>query len=184
MDSHANSREITIARTQFMNTLNGTRFEQPERRDCELFYMKQVYKDFLAMTNQTSIPSVEIPELAAFTSMNHPRFYELVEKFGSPVDMVSLQKEGTNISNSTAKVTLVSECENTLDKQLTKKLLLTMTVAELKSLCSKLFKAEALYIQLVYREEGYEEDYELDEAERALSFFSIKDGGKIIVKEI
>ena len=98
--------------------------------------------------------------------------------------MVSLQKEGTNISNSTAKVTLVSECENTPDKQLTKKLLLTMTVAELKSLCSKLFKAEALYIQLVYREEGYEEDYELDEPERALSFFSIKDGGKIFVKEI
>jgi hypothetical protein len=78
MTSHENSREITIARTQFLNTLNGTRFEQAERRDCELFYMKQVYKDFLGMTNQTSIPSVEIPELAAFTSVNHPRFYELV----------------------------------------------------------------------------------------------------------
>lgn len=34
------AREIVIARVQYLHTLNGTRFEASERRDCELFYMK------------------------------------------------------------------------------------------------------------------------------------------------
>jgi hypothetical protein len=59
---------------------------------------------------------------------------------------VSIQKEGTNIQNSTAKVDLVSQVAETEGKVLTKKLLLTMTVAELKSVCSKLFKVEALRV--------------------------------------
>ena len=43
--------------------------------------------------------------------------------------MVSAQKEGTNISNSSAKIELVSEVEATAGKTLNKKLLLSMTVA-------------------------------------------------------
>ena len=61
---------------------------------------------------------------------------------------------------------------------------MTMTVAQLKSICSKLFQAEALYIQLVYREDGYDADYILDEDQRQLSFFSVKDDGRIHVREL
>jgi hypothetical protein len=76
---------------------------------------------------------------------------------------VSIQKEGTNIQNSTAKVDLVSQVAETEGKVLTKKLLLTMTVAELKSVCSKLFKVEALRVLLVYKEEGFADEYLFDE---------------------
>ena len=58
-----------------------------------------------------------------------------------------------------------------------------MTVAALKNLVSKLFKAEPLNLDLVYTEEGYEDDYPLDEDQRVLSFFGIVDDGTIIVKE-
>ena len=63
----------------------------------------------------------------------------MVEKFGNPLETVSIQKEGTNISNSSAKVDLISQVPATLGKKLSKKLLTTMTVAQLKSVCSKLF---------------------------------------------
>ena len=59
-----------------------------------------------------------------------------------------------------------------------------MTVAQLKSLCSKLFKVEALNVQLFYQEDGFEGDYIFDEDQRQLSFFSVRDGGRIIVREI
>lgn len=81
-------------------------------------------------------------------------------------------------------MTLVSKCKATQGKQLTKKLLLSMTVASLKALCSKLFKVEALNILLVYKEEGYEDDYPLEEDQRELSFFSVQDGGCIMVDEL
>lgn len=58
-----------------------------------------------------------------------------------------------------------------------------MTVAALKSVCSKLFKVEALKVKLFYQEDGYEGDYFLDEDQRQLSFFSVKDGGRIIVRD-
>jgi len=59
-----------------------------------------------------------------------------------------------------------------------------MTVAQLKSTCSKLFSVEALRVQLVYVEDGFEGEYNFDEDQRQLSFFSVRDGGKIIVREL
>jgi len=39
-----------------------------------------------------------------------------------------------------------------------------------------------LNIQMVYIEDGFEGEYVFDADERQLSFFSVKDGGRIIVR--
>ena len=75
---------------------------------------------------------------------NHPRWYELVEVHGSPLDMVSLKQEGTNIASTSAKIKLVAKAGPTLGKTLEKKLLLSMTVGGLKAMCAKLFKIEVI----------------------------------------
>lgn len=98
-----------------------------------------------------------------FINKDHPRWLQLVEKFGSPLETVSIQKEGTNIQNSTAQVELISHIPETMGKVLKKKLLLTMTVAAVKAICSKLFKTEVLKITLYYQEDGYDDDYLFDE---------------------
>jgi hypothetical protein len=85
---------------------------------------------------------------------------------GNPLETVSIQKEGTNISNSSAKVDLISQVPATLGKTMSKKLLMTMTVAQLKSLCSKLFQVESLRVKLVYEEDGFEGEYSFDEDQR------------------
>ena len=58
-----------------------------------------------------------------------------------------------------------------------------MTVAQLKSLCSKLFQVEALQVVLVYKEDGFDGEYTFDEDQRQLSFFSVRDGGRIYVRQ-
>ena len=88
------------------------------------------------------------------------------------------------LSNSSAKVEIISEVEATKGKALKKKLLLTMSVAQLKAMCSKLFKVEVINQKLVYTEDGFEGEFDFDEDHRQLSFFSVKDGGKIIVREL
>lgn len=40
--------------------------------------------------------------------IHHPRFYELVQKYGSPLDLVNLKKEGKNISQTSAKILLIN----------------------------------------------------------------------------
>lgn len=58
--------------------------------------------------------------------------------------MVQIQKELNLISTSSAKIDIVSEVEATKGKTLNRKLLLTMTVAQLKAMFSKLFKVEVI----------------------------------------
>lgn len=112
----------------------------------------------------------------------HQRWYELVEIYGNPMDMVSLKQEGTNIKSTSAKLKLMSACSTTNGKILEKKLLLAMTVGSLKAMCAKLFKVEVIRSRLIYKEEECVA-YELDEDLRQLSFYSIRDGGEIFVHE-
>lgn len=114
----------------------------------------------------------------------HPRWYQLAELHGNPLGTVKLVNEKHNIATSTARVTLISEVEPTMGKTLEKKLLLKMTVAQLKAMCSKLFKVEVTQQTLMYVEEGVEGEYDFEEEYRQLSFYSIKDGGKIFVRPL
>lgn len=57
-----------------------------------------------------------------------------------------------------------------------------MTVAGLRAMCAKLFKVELLKCKMVfYSEDEYNEEYELEEDIRLLSYYGIRDGGKIVV---
>lgn len=58
-----------------------------------------------------------------------------------------------------------------------------MTVNALKSMCAKLFKVEVIRQKLVYKEEGSNDVYELDEDYRQLSFYSLRDNGNIHIHE-
>jgi hypothetical protein len=48
-------------------------------------------------------------KFANFMEANHPRFYELVEIYGSPVDLVDMKKVGSNLTSMSAKVSLISK---------------------------------------------------------------------------
>ena len=113
----------------------------------------------------------------------HPRFYQLVEMYGSPIEMVNLKKEVKNIAQGAAKIEFIGECSTAEGKVITKKVLLTMTVSSLKAMCSKLFKVEVINQKLFYRGLEDTQEYPLDEDERTLSFFSMADGGKIYVRD-
>lgn len=78
------------------------------------------------------------------------------------MESISLKPESTNISSTSAKIKLVSECTITNGKMMEKKLLTSITVGDLKAMCSKLFKCEVIRQLLVYKEETCE-PYELDE---------------------
>ena len=59
-----------------------------------------------------------------------------------------------------------------------------MTVNQLKAMCAKLFKIEVTEQTLMYVEEGVEGEFDFEEEYRQLSFYSIKDGGKIYVRNL
>ena len=86
--------------------------------------------------------------------------------YGSPLGTVKANDQKANLESNSAKVTLISDVPATQGKTLNKKLLLSMTVAQLKAMCSKLFKVEVMQQTLMYMEEGYEGEYDFDEEQR------------------
>jgi len=49
-----------------LTQLNGTVFSEAERRDCELYYLKETYKDYLKITGQSQIESLQNEGLCAY----------------------------------------------------------------------------------------------------------------------
>lgn len=92
-------------------------------------------------------------------------------------------KEGKNIAQTSAKVTFINLLPNSNGKEITKKMLLSMPVTDLKALIAKLLKVEVLKQDLTYMGPEDTQEYPLDEEYRQLSFYSMADGGKIFVRE-
>jgi len=130
------------------------------------------------------VESIEDPDLAKYMNEFHPRFYELASIYGSPLDLISLHKEGKNISQTSAQVELVSYAPVTEGKTMKKKLLLSMSVTNLKAMCSKLFKINLLNMKIVYRGPEDVIDYDLDEEARQLSYYSVGEGGVFKIYEV
>ena len=141
------SRNLLVARVQFLNNLNGSEVDTGERKNAEIFYLKKCYEDYIREHKITHKLDMADPQLQQFMLNTHPRWYELAEQYSFSPDMVSLKPEGTNIASTSAKVKLVSEQSG---KTLDKKLLLNMTVTDLKAMCAKLFKIEVIKQKLMY----------------------------------
>jgi hypothetical protein len=157
-----NGRQVVIARMQFLKHLNGSQVDETERKDAQILYTKKSYEEFIRVSKlEKKVENLEDPLLGLFMNENHPRWYELVEIHGSPLEMVNLKQEGTNIASTSAKIKLVSKSGPTTGKMLEKKLLLSMTVSALKAMCSKFFKIEVIQQKLTYNEVG-SAPYELE----------------------
>jgi hypothetical protein len=153
------NKGIAISRLQFLKKYNGTKIEEWERKDFEIYYMKSAYETYLREILKvekeedrkvTDIHDVD-SDLSKYMEEFHPRFYQLVQIYGSPVDLVNLKQEVKSISGGAAKIELISECSATNGKTMSKKLLLSMSVSALKAMCSKLFKVEVINQKLSYR---------------------------------
>ncbi|CDW74583.1 UNKNOWN [Stylonychia lemnae] len=176
------SRQQVTARLQFLKNLNGSAIEEGERKDAEIIYMKKSYEDYIRENKIEVKLELNDENLMKHMMENQPRWYELVEIYGNPIDMVSLKQDAKNIASTSAKIKLISQCTSTNGKTLEKKLITSMTVGALKAMCAKLFKIEVIRQSLIYKEESCE-PYELDEDLRQLSFYSIRDGGEIAIIE-
>ena len=172
------ARNIVIARLQFLKNINGSEIDIGERKDAELHYLKQSYVEYIQSNKLEQRVELTDEGLMKHMIEKHPRWYQLVETYGSPLDIVSLKKEGTNIASTSAKIKLIGVTAG--GKVLEKKLLLSMTVKDLKGMCPKLFKIEVIKSKLTYHVAECE-PYELDEEYRTLSFYSITDGGEVHV---
>ena len=101
------ARNIVIARLQFLKNINGSEIDIGERKDSELHYLKQSYIEYIQSNKLEHRVELTDEGLMKHMIENHPRWYQLVEKYGNPLDIVSLKKEGTNIASTSPKIKMI-----------------------------------------------------------------------------
>lgn len=94
------ARSIIIARIKYLEKYRGGDISKNERKDCELFYLKKSYMEF--KEREGRVESLEDPKLVEFMMREHPRWYELVSVYGSPIEELNnnRQKDKNIKSNS------------------------------------------------------------------------------------
>jgi len=156
------ARQLLIARIATLLMLNGSSVRKQERIESEKFYIKHC-------VNNSNMSSQELESL-------NPRFKELVHTYGAPYQE---KKEAQTLAEEIIGVTLTS-----FGTSIDKKLPISITIANLKVLCQRLFKIEPSSQKLYYKESKFTPFPELlDDDSRALSYYGVKEQGEIIVAE-
>jgi tubulin-specific chaperone E len=215
-------RYETIARLGRVLRLNGSDVSRGERRDAEIIYLKKIIDAMAAVSvsvgdddtaTATATATAAAAAAAASSSSSstieslkaqHPRYDELVKIYGH----LTAGKGSTNNSHSsgalsgnlvTVQLTLQRNTRSTDDilttteKQLSKRLPLTMTVSKLKVMIDKLLGVKPARQGLVLFDsgngsggtgQGEEEGEDITQCEdRELRYYGVTEGSRVCVIE-
>lgn len=156
-------RHNIISRLGSLRQFNGSEITKLERADAERLYLKRLG------------PSPPLAEL-------HPRYAELVELHG-PQHASSGDKPGgvgTALSANTMKLSIRSIDPETCES-VSKALPLSMTVLQLRTLCSRQFKIPPGEVRLQYASTHLLGGEVLEGGRLELHQFDIQEGGEILV---
>jgi len=174
------ARQTTIARIKSLLRLNGSEISPRERTDAERLYLKRLAMEMTKLGSDTE---------REILKEENPRFNELVNTHGDPMEAarrakVAQESSGSLAANSASLTIRSFDPQTCTVPPVKKKLPLSMTVKELKIVCQRLFKVEADFQKLFYRETGkdFGHPVALDEEDMPLSDFGVSAGGEIILE--
>ncbi|CAG8480640.1 10838_t:CDS:10 [Acaulospora morrowiae] len=166
-----------VGRIKRLKMLNGSTISPENRTDAERFYLKLCIKD-------TKKTPEEIAE-------QHPRFKELCEIHGTPVaDEISVIATSNILKDRLLALTITyrPSLEGEPIKKVSKKLLGTMEIRNLKNLLQKLFGIPASRQNLYgisNRQHGSDNKemskVEINDDLRQLSYYDVSSGDEIII---
>ena len=167
-------RLISIAKIKKLKVMNGSIVREIERKDYEIGYIKECFDEY------SKLPTPE--PLEAYMKKFHPRWSELISMHGSPVEMIRQKVDVMKGSMSINSLSFRFHTKTDLQKVVTKKIPLTLTVRALKGLCSKLFGIPSTEISLVCK--GSADSTCLSDDLKLLSFYSLEDDSEMIIETV
>ncbi|CAG8521457.1 5927_t:CDS:10 [Dentiscutata erythropus] len=165
-----------IGRIKGLSALNGSIISSGDRVDAERFYLRVCVKDLKKTPEEIE--------------KEHPRFKELCELHGTPfVDEISMKATSNVLRDRLLALTITSRPSLEQDpiKKISKKLLGTMEIRNLKNLLQKLFGIPASRQQL-FAVTNYQTEkgttvlkMEMNDDLRQLSYYDISSGDEIVI---
>lgn len=78
-------RQRVIAEIKGLKSINGGELKKYERKDCEIYYLRNSFHDFFEKSGQSSY-EYDFDDYKEFCAVHHPRIPELMKKYGNPYD--------------------------------------------------------------------------------------------------
>lgn len=182
MDSdknHETIRQLIIAKIARLKSLNRTEILPQERKGAELDYRKMFGIEWLKSGGNQNAdlnnPSVEF-------LIEHPRYSELIEKYGAPDDAEIRKQLPFALKNQLLTLTIM--CPNKPDQKLIKKKLPdSMTIQKVKGLLYRLLKVPGSELKLSYVSSKMEgKEIELENDLKPLQFYSLENEDCVLVR--
>ena len=159
-----------IARIGSLQMLSGSAVRVQERIEAERFFLRS---------------NVDVPGIDASV-----RWQELVQKHGPPSEIsckVVNEKDNLaeqTLNSNTVTILLRSLAKASAGKELKKKLVLNMSVADLKNMCSKLFGLKNTHIKLSFRDPNSIMPEFFEDNLKSIGYYILSDNGEIWVEDL
>lgn len=191
------ARQLLIARVAGLTRLNGAEVPQRERADAEKGYLRRVARELGRIASEDNEdgedeegapPPEKEGKREALLKGAHPRWAELLRAHG---EVLGMGPDGALASGSWAggggasalaremlAVTLVSMAASSMTMApVEKRLPGSLTVAQLKQLCHKLFRLEPALQVLYYKADVQAPPTMLDADDETLAYFGVPSEG-------
>jgi len=175
-------RQLIIARIASLVVLNGSSIAaEVERKYAEFDYIKKYGEAYLAIKG---MPEGEA-KTAAYQDFvqHHNRYIEIVSKYGEPEEG-EFRKEAETLKASLVRVAV--SCPDVIGTaDMVRKLPPTMTISKLRALLGRLVRKHAGGAELklsVVSSKQSDHEVVMDNDMRDLSFYSVEEGDKILVR--
>ncbi|KAK6183626.1 hypothetical protein SNE40_011064 [Patella caerulea] len=171
-------RQLMIAKISTLTLLSRTEILPEERKGSEIDYLKRFGEEWRksggSQKEEENNPSPDFIK-------EHPRYLELIKKWGAPEDS-EFKQISSKLKDNLIFVKIACP-QNTAKGVVEKKLPQTMTVQKVRALVQRLFQADASTLQLSYSRQKMEgPNVEMDNDLRQLSYYSIESGDTIYAK--
>ncbi|KAM3931184.1 tubulin-specific chaperone E isoform 1-T3 [Leptodactylus fuscus] len=172
-------RQLIIAKIARLKILNRTEILPQERKGAELDYRKMFGKEWLKSGGNRDTDNNN-PSMDFLTE--HPRYNELIEKYGAPDDAEIQQPQPFALKNQLLTLSII--CPDKPDqKPIKKKLPDSMTVQKVKGLLYRLLKVPGSELKLSYESSKMEgKEIQLENDLKTLQFYSMENGDCVFVR--
>jgi hypothetical protein len=159
-----------IARVGSLSMLSGSAVRAQERLEAERYYLR-------SMMDVTGLESSS-------------RWQELINKHGPPSEIFSrvvTEKDtlaGQTLNSNTASLIIRCLATTGMGKEVKKKLILSMTVADLKNMCAKLFGVKNNEIRLSFHDKSSFMPEVMDDNLKSIGYYVMTETGEIWVEDL
>lgn len=177
-------RQRAIAEIKSLNQANGSELKKLERKDCEIYYLRDSFREFFEVTGQNP-DKYSLNEFLEYCSLNHPRVPELMAIYGNPYEDVKTVGSTTTTTRKMASfvnIKLYALCGPSLGKPpQTKKFTDNTLITNLKAMLAKQFGIPANKQRIWHKADPHDPFIQLEEDLKDLNYYGVREGHEIWV---